>query len=81
MLKREQMVQTQYASIIKAPGHFRTHHAELSSPDCSRATSPADLRLSEEEISRLEEVSELPVEYPGWMPATQGADRLGAPLE
>lgn len=36
-----------------------------------------DITLSEEEIRRLDAVSELPPEYPGWMLATQGADRLG----
>lgn len=36
-----------------------------------------DITLSEDEIRRLDEVSELPPEYPGWMLATQGADRLG----
>ncbi|WCT13365.1 aldo/keto reductase [Mucilaginibacter jinjuensis] len=35
------------------------------------------LRLSPEDIRRLDEVSTLPPEYPGWMLATQGADRLG----
>lgn len=35
------------------------------------------LTLSEEEIRQLDAVSELPLEYPGWMLATQGADRLG----
>jgi aryl-alcohol dehydrogenase-like predicted oxidoreductase len=38
----------------------------------------AELRLSEEEISQLDAVGKLPLEYPGWMLATQGADRLGA---
>ncbi|MGN3963332.1 aldo/keto reductase [Burkholderia gladioli] len=36
-----------------------------------------DIVLSEEEIRQLDAVSELPPEYPGWMLATQGADRLG----
>lgn len=36
-----------------------------------------DITLSEEEIRKLGAVSELPPEYPGWMLATQGADRLG----
>lgn len=36
-----------------------------------------DITLSEEEIRKLDAVSELPPEYPGWMLATQGADRLG----
>ncbi|MGF0336940.1 MULTISPECIES: aldo/keto reductase [Pseudomonadaceae] len=36
-----------------------------------------DITLSEEEIARLDAVSELPPEYPGWMMATQGVDRLG----
>lgn len=37
----------------------------------------ADLTLTSEEIRQLDEVSDLPPEYPGWMLATQGADRLG----
>ncbi len=36
-----------------------------------------DITLNEEEIRKLDAVSELPPEYPGWMLATQGADRLG----
>lgn len=36
-----------------------------------------DLQLSAEELQRLEHVSTLPREYPGWMLETQGADRLG----
>ena len=36
-----------------------------------------ELQLTNEEIRRLDEVSVLPPEYPGWMLATQGADRLG----
>jgi len=36
-----------------------------------------DLKLSEEELQALDAVSALPPEYPGWMLATQGADRLG----
>lgn len=36
-----------------------------------------DIDLSEGELSKLDAVSELPPEYPGWMLATQGADRMG----
>jgi aryl-alcohol dehydrogenase-like predicted oxidoreductase len=36
-----------------------------------------DLTLTPEEVSRLDAVSELPPEYPGWMISTQGADRMG----
>ncbi|MBR8421215.1 aldo/keto reductase [Burkholderia dolosa] len=35
------------------------------------------ITLSDDEIAKLDEVSQLPPEYPGWMLATQGADRLG----
>jgi len=38
--------------------------------------SAADLRLSEEEMQRLDEVSALPPEYPGWMLPFQNANRL-----
>lgn len=37
-----------------------------------------ELTLTVEELRKLDEVSELPPEYPGWMVATQGADRFGA---
>lgn len=36
-----------------------------------------DVVLTQDELRRLDEVSELPREYPGWMLATQGADRMG----
>ncbi len=36
-----------------------------------------DIRLSDDELVRLDAVSALPREYPGWMVDTQGADRLG----
>lgn len=36
-----------------------------------------DVVLSADEIAQLDAVSELPPEYPGWMLATQSADRLG----
>ena len=35
-----------------------------------------DLKLSPEELTRLDEVSALPPEYPGWMLTTQSANRL-----
>jgi hypothetical protein len=35
-----------------------------------------ELKLTREEIKQLDEVSVLPPEYPGWMLATQSADRL-----
>jgi aryl-alcohol dehydrogenase-like predicted oxidoreductase len=38
------------------------------------------LRLSEEEMKTLDEVSELPPEYPGWMLAFQGQYRSKAPV-
>jgi aryl-alcohol dehydrogenase-like predicted oxidoreductase len=34
-----------------------------------------DLKLTPDEIQRLDEVSALPLEYPGWMLPVQGADR------
>jgi aryl-alcohol dehydrogenase-like predicted oxidoreductase len=36
-----------------------------------------DLKLSEEELKQLDDVSALPPEYPGWMLNVQNADRLG----
>ena len=41
--------------------------------DNIRAT---EVRLSDEELARLDEVSALPAEYPGWMLERQGGDRL-----
>src|SRR6202007_903448 len=36
-----------------------------------------EIQLAEEEIKQLDEGSELPPEYPGWMLAVQSAGRLG----
>ena len=35
-----------------------------------------DVKLTAEELRALDEVSALPAEYPGWMLARQGADRV-----
>jgi aryl-alcohol dehydrogenase-like predicted oxidoreductase len=35
-----------------------------------------DLKLTEDEMKKLDEVSTLPLEYPGWMLPFQGANRL-----
>ncbi|HWF01396.1 MAG TPA: aldo/keto reductase [Caulobacteraceae bacterium] len=40
----------------------------------------ADLELSADEMKRLDEVSALPPEYPGWMFARQGANRTPKPF-
>ena len=39
-----------------------------------------DLQLSAEQMARLDEVSELPAEYPGWMFARQGGGRVPGPF-
>ena len=39
-----------------------------------------DLQLSAEQMARLDEVSELPAEYPGWMFARQGGGRGPGPF-
>ncbi|HXA38448.1 MAG TPA: aldo/keto reductase [Phenylobacterium sp.] len=39
-----------------------------------------DLELTPEEVARLDEVSELPSEYPGWMFARQGGGRRPKPF-
>jgi diketogulonate reductase-like aldo/keto reductase len=39
------------------------------------------LTLDEDDIARLDEVSALPPEYPGWMVERQGAGRRPAPFE
>jgi aryl-alcohol dehydrogenase-like predicted oxidoreductase len=36
-----------------------------------------ELRLTQDEVKSLDEVSALPAEYPGWMLPFQGGDRLG----
>ena len=36
-----------------------------------------EVRLSAQEMAKLDEVSALPVEYPGWMLERQSADRSG----
>ena len=40
----------------------------------------ADLQLSEDEIARLDQVSALPAEYPGWMLERQGRNRIPQPF-
>jgi diketogulonate reductase-like aldo/keto reductase len=35
-----------------------------------------ELKLTQDELKRLDEVSTLPPEYPGWMMPFQSADRL-----
>jgi aryl-alcohol dehydrogenase-like predicted oxidoreductase len=42
--------------------------------------SAVDLELTADEIEQLDRVSAMPPEYPGWMLATQGANRL-APVD
>jgi hypothetical protein len=39
------------------------------------------VKLSADELARLDEVSRLPEEYPGWMFARQGATRAPKPYE
>jgi len=39
------------------------------------------LRLTDEEVAALDEVSALPAEYPGWMTAMQGGSRVPKPFE
>jgi aryl-alcohol dehydrogenase-like predicted oxidoreductase len=40
----------------------------------------AELTLTADEVARLDEVSELPSEYPGWMFARQGGNRRPKPF-
>jgi aryl-alcohol dehydrogenase-like predicted oxidoreductase len=40
----------------------------------------ANVRLSADELARLDEVSALPEEYPGWMISRQGANRIPKPF-
>ena len=40
-----------------------------------------DLMLTADEMTRLDEVSELPAEYPGWMFGRQGAGRVPTPYK
>ena len=39
------------------------------------------LRLSDDDLKRLDAVSQLPEEYPGWMTSRQGANRAPKPFE
>jgi len=39
-----------------------------------------DLTLTSEEVMRLDEVSALPSEYPGWMFERQGGGRVPSPF-
>jgi aryl-alcohol dehydrogenase-like predicted oxidoreductase len=39
-----------------------------------------ELKLGDDEIRQLDEVSNLPPEYPGWVISLQGAERLGPPV-
>ena len=39
------------------------------------------LKLTDDELARLDEVSKLPEEYPGWMVARQGGSRAPKPFE
>ena len=41
----------------------------------------AELELTPEQIARLDEVSALPPEYPGWMFARQGGNRIPRPFK
>ena len=41
----------------------------------------ADLQLTAEEVARLDEVSAIPAEYPGWMLGRQGAARVPKPFQ
>jgi hypothetical protein len=55
--------------------------------DCSRCKASGqlednlavlDVKLTDEDIHRLDEVSKLPPEYPGWMLQVQSNGRMGA---
>jgi hypothetical protein len=39
------------------------------------------VRLTEDEIKRLDDVSQLPPEYPGWMLAYQSQARIKPPVK
>jgi diketogulonate reductase-like aldo/keto reductase len=40
----------------------------------------ADVKLDADDLAKLDEVSALPSEYPGWMLERQGAGRRPAPF-
>jgi aryl-alcohol dehydrogenase-like predicted oxidoreductase len=40
-----------------------------------------DVRLTDEETARLDQVSALPPEYPGWMLERQGSTRIPQPFK
>ena len=57
------------------------HHRRQACEQLDDNLAAVDLTLDAEEITRLDEVSALLREYPGWMLARQAADRRPADFE
>jgi len=53
----------------------------LEEKDVRYVAELAHLELTAEEVARLDAVSELPPEYPGWMFERQGGARRPAPFK
>ena len=62
----------------EACGDLGHHWCEKPYEQLKDNLAAVDLTLTQEELGRLDEVSALPPEYPGWMLQFQGADRLEA---
>jgi hypothetical protein len=54
------------------------HHWRETQDQLEDNLAAVELTLTPDELKRLDEVSTLPPEYPGWMLPFQGADRLEA---
>jgi hypothetical protein len=63
-------------AIIQTRRHLGAHGSKAHGP--AEGQSGGDhLKLTRDELKSLDEASQLSPEYPEWMLATQGADRLG----
>ena len=59
----------------KACGNLGDHWREAPRP-LQDNLAAVELKLTQDELRQLDEVSALPPEYPGWVLPFQGADRL-----
>ena len=60
--------------IAARAGTCRLRHNQME--ELADNIAATDLRLSDTELKTLDEVSQLPPEYPGWMLDRQNQDRL-----
>lgn len=64
------------AWVIQQPGVTSTIIGAKREDQLKDNIAAIDVKFSAEELDRLNELSQLPLEYPGWMLQTQGRDRL-----